>query len=184
MMKSAVSSIKKFLNFATVGFCVMLNVSSTNSFIINHNASTREIAAFTNKSPVSPKTNIFRSTTSSSTSSTLSMGFFDDVQKIFKSLTVRASASHILIKGGAEAENKLQDLKEEIEDSPVKFAEMAAMYSSCPSGKSGGNLGEFGPGQMVKEFDNVVFNEAVGVVHGPIQTQFGYHLILINERSD
>jgi peptidyl-prolyl cis-trans isomerase C len=43
---------------------------------------------------------------------------------------------------------------------------------------------EFGPGQMVKEFDTVVFNDDVGVVHGPIKTQFGYHLIYINDRTD
>lgn len=101
-----------------------------------------------------------------------------------KRFTVKATASHILIKGGAEAENKLEDLKQEIGDSPVKFAEAAAQYSACPSGRSGGNLGEFGPGQMVKEFDTVIFNDELGVVHGPIKTQFGYHLILINERTE
>jgi len=42
-------------------------------------------------------------------------------------------------------------MKEEIGNDPVKFAEFASMYSACPSGRSGGNLGEFGPGQMVKE---------------------------------
>lgn len=42
-------------------------------------------------------------------------------------------------------------MKEEIGNDPVKFAEFAGMYSSCPSGRKGGNLGEFGPGQMVKE---------------------------------
>ena len=45
-------------------------------------------------------------------------------------------------------------------------------------------LKEFGPGVMVKEFDQVVFNDEVGVVHGPIKTQFGYHLILINDRTE
>lgn len=88
-----------------------------------------------------------------------------------KRFTTKATASHILVKGGAEAENFLEDLKVEIGDSPVKFAEAAAKHSSCPSASSGGNLGEFGPGQMVKEFDNVVFNKPLGVVHGPIKTQ-------------
>jgi len=120
----------------------------------------------------------------SSTKSALKMGIFDDVQKSFKSLFMRASASHILIKGGAEAANKLEDLKAEIGNNPVAFAEAAATYSECPSSRSGGNLGEFGPGAMVKEFDQVVFNDDVGVVHGPVKTQFGYHLILINSRSD
>jgi parvulin-like peptidyl-prolyl isomerase len=49
---------------------------------------------------------------------------------------------------------------------------------------TGGSLGSFGPRQMVPEFDKVVFNEAVGVIHGPIKTQFGAHLILIESRDD
>ena len=72
---------------------------------------------------------------------------------------MRADASHILIKGGAEAANKLETLKKEINDNPVKFAEYAGKYSACPSGRNGGSLGEFGPGQMVKEFDTVVFSD-------------------------
>jgi peptidyl-prolyl cis-trans isomerase C len=102
---------------------------------------------------------------------TLLCGLLDDVQGFMKRFTQKATASHILIKGGAEAEIKLSDLKAEIGDSPVAFAEAAAKYSSCPSGKSGGSLGEFGPGQMVKEFDTIVFNDDVGVVHGPVKTQ-------------
>mmetsp|Transcript_9581 Transcript_9581/g.11467 ORF Transcript_9581/g.11467 Transcript_9581/m.11467 type:complete len:153 (+) Transcript_9581:127-585(+) len=116
--------------------------------------------------------------------SQLSMGFMDGMQGFIKRFTTKANASHILIKGGAEAEFKLEDLKEEIGDSPVKFAEAAALYSACPSGRKGGSLGEFGPGQMVPEFDKVVFNEDVGVVHGPIKTQFGYHLILVSDRTE
>ncbi len=114
----------------------------------------------------------------------LSVGFFDDLQGFFKRFTTKASASHILIKGGAEAANKLEDLKVEIGDSPVSFAKAAAEYSACPSASRGGDLGEFGPGAMVKEFDTVVFNEPVGVVHGPIKTQFGYHLIYIRDRTE
>lgn len=114
----------------------------------------------------------------------LSGGFFDDLQGFFKKFTTRASASHILIKGGAEAANKLEDLKAEIGDSPVAFAKAAAQYSACPSSRSGGDLGSFGPGSMVKEFDTVVFNEPIGVVHGPIKTQFGYHLIYIRDRTE
>lgn len=56
--------------------------------------------------------------------------------------------------------------------------------SECPSAKRGGNLGTFKPGMMVKEFDEVVFNKPVGVVHGPITTQFGSHLILITRRYE
>mmetsp|Transcript_24939 Transcript_24939/g.54694 ORF Transcript_24939/g.54694 Transcript_24939/m.54694 type:complete len:182 (-) Transcript_24939:125-670(-) len=114
----------------------------------------------------------------------LSGGFLDDLQGFFKKFTTRASASHILIKGGAEAANKLEDLKIEIGDSPVAFAKAAAEYSACPSSSRGGDLGSFGPGAMVKEFDAVVFNEALGVVHGPIKTQFGYHLIYTRDRTE
>ena len=88
-----------------------------------------------------------------------------------KRFTTKANASHILRKGGAEAENFLEDLKVEIDNSPIKFAQFASQYSECPSSRNGGNLGDFGPKQMVKEFDTVVFNDDVGIVHGPIQTQ-------------
>ena len=111
-------------------------------------------------------------------------GILGGMKDFMKRFTTKATASHILIKGGAEAENKLEDLKVEIDNSPIKFAEYAAQYSECPSASSGGDLGEFGPGAMVKEFDQVVFNEAVGQVHGPIKTQFGYHLIYIRDRTE
>ena len=115
----------------------------------------------------------------------LNMNIVECAQNFLKSFSRRAEASHILIKGGgAETEFKLQDLKKEIDNSPIKFADAAAKYSDCPSAQRGGDLGSFGPGAMVKEFDRVVFNEAVGEVHGPIQTQFGYHLIYIRERTD
>lgn len=90
----------------------------------------------------------------------------------------RASARHILVK----TEEDCNKLKTEIENG-ADFAEVAKQNSQCPSGQRGGELGEFGPGQMVAEFDTVVFNEEVGKVHGPIQTQFGYHLIEITARS-
>ena len=110
----------------------------------------------------------------------------DDVGKFMKRFTTKATASHILLSGGAEAEIKLEDLKLEIGDSPVKFAEAAAKYSECPSASSGGNLGEFGPGAMVKQFDEVVFSPSseIGKVYGPVKTQFGCHLIYISERRD
>jgi peptidyl-prolyl cis-trans isomerase C len=76
-----------------------------------------------------------------------------------------------------------ESLKQKIENG-ADFAEMAAAHSKCPSGQRGGNLGEFGKGQMVPEFEAVVFNEEVGKVHGPVKTQFGYHLIEVTERND
>ena len=64
------------------------------------------------------------------------------------------------------------------------FSEMARQHSSCPSSAQGGDLGDFGPGQMVPEFDVVIWDEAVGEVHGPVKTDFGYHLIEIVSREE
>ena len=90
----------------------------------------------------------------------------------------QASARHILVSSEEECNN----LKQQIADG-ADFAEMAAAHSQCPSGQRGGELGSFSPGMMVPEFDTVVFNEAVGEVHGPVKTQFGYHLIEITSRE-
>ena len=89
-----------------------------------------------------------------------------------------ASARHILV----ELEEACQDLKENIERG-ADFAAVAKEFSACPSGQSGGDLGTFRPGQMVKEFDQVVFSGELNKVHGPIKTQFGYHLIEITSRE-
>ena len=78
---------------------------------------------------------------------------------------------------------KLTEIKAEVDNDPEKFAAAAREWSGCPSSKNGGDLGEFGPGMMVKNIDAVCFNEEVGVVHGPISTQFGEHLILITQRK-
>ena len=91
----------------------------------------------------------------------------------------KATARHILV----ETRDQCEELKSKIENG-ADFADIAQQFSSCPSGQQGGNLGEFYPGQMVPEFDKVVFNEAINVVHGPVETQFGYHLIEITSRSD
>jgi peptidyl-prolyl cis-trans isomerase C len=90
-----------------------------------------------------------------------------------------ATARHILVK----TEEACNNLKSEIENG-TEFTELAKEHSQCPSGKSGGDLGEFRPGEMVKEFDEVVFSETIGDVHGPVKTQFGYHLIQIVSRND
>ncbi len=91
----------------------------------------------------------------------------------------KATASHILV----DTEQACEDLKAEIVGGK-DFAEAAMEHSSCPSGLEGGGLGEFGPGQMVKEFDEVVFSGDVGEVLGPVKTQFGFHLIKITNRTD
>jgi peptidyl-prolyl cis-trans isomerase C len=90
----------------------------------------------------------------------------------------KAAARHILV----ETADKCEDLKKEIE-AGADFADVAKQHSKCPSGQKGGDLGEFSPGQMVREFDDVVFSAEVGKVHGPVQTQFGYHLIEITSRT-
>jgi peptidyl-prolyl cis-trans isomerase C len=91
---------------------------------------------------------------------------------------VKASARHILV----PTEKECLSLKQQIE-AGTSFADIAKKYSQCPSGNDGGNLGEFSPGQMVPEFDKVVFSGEVGKIHGPVKTQFGYHLIDITKRG-
>ncbi|WP_417762601.1 peptidylprolyl isomerase [Shewanella sp.] len=90
----------------------------------------------------------------------------------------RASARHILVKTREEAE-KLKQRIAKGED----FGQLAKKFSQCPSKRRGGDLGEFGPGQMVKAFDDVVFKKAVLEVHGPVKTRFGFHLIQTLYRS-
>ena len=92
----------------------------------------------------------------------------------------QATARHILV----SSEQACIDLKNEINDGKTNFEDAAKQHSSCPSGQSGGDLGSFGPGMMVPEFDKVCFNDEVGVVHGPVQTQFGYHLVEVTDRSE
>ena len=91
----------------------------------------------------------------------------------------RATARHILV----DSQDAAEDLKTQIE-AGADFAEVAREHSSCPSKSQGGDLGEFGPGQMVPEFDEVVFSAELGKTHGPVQTQFGYHLIEVTSRTD
>ncbi|MFA6092398.1 MAG: peptidylprolyl isomerase [Elusimicrobiota bacterium] len=89
----------------------------------------------------------------------------------------RARARHILVSD----EKKCLDLKKKIEEG-TDFAALAREHSQCPSGRSGGELGEFGPGEMVPEFDKVVFSAEIGKVCGPIKTQFGWHLVEVTHR--
>jgi peptidyl-prolyl cis-trans isomerase C len=83
-----------------------------------------------------------------------------------------ANARHILVKTKEEADK----LKLQLANG-VEFDRLAKKHSLCKSGKKGGDLGEFGPGKMLKAFDNVVFKKPLLTVHGPIKTKFGYHLI-------
>jgi peptidyl-prolyl cis-trans isomerase C len=90
----------------------------------------------------------------------------------------QASARHILV----SSEDECSNLKQQIIDG-ADFVDLASAHSQCPSSRQGGDLGSFSPGQMVPEFDTVVFNGALGEVHGPVKTQFGYHLIEITSRD-
>ena len=90
----------------------------------------------------------------------------------------RAKARHILV----DSEAQCTELKAKIEGGE-DFAAVAKQHSSCPSSRQGGDLGEFGPGEMVPEFDKVVFSAEVGKVQGPVKTQFGYHLLEVTERT-
>ena len=92
--------------------------------------------------------------------------------------TVRAS--HILV----DSEEKAKAIREEIVSGTVTFADAAKANSTCPSKENGGDLGPFGHGQMVPEFDEAAFALEIGTVSEPVKTQFGYHLILVTERSE
>jgi peptidyl-prolyl cis-trans isomerase C len=85
---------------------------------------------------------------------------------------MQVRASHILVPTLAEAIN----LQEQITGG-ADFGFMAKLHSKCPSGQNGGDLGPFGRGMMVKPFEDAAFGSNVGDVIGPVQTQFGYHLI-------
>lgn len=91
---------------------------------------------------------------------------------------IRASARHILV----DSEELCIKLKDKIE-AGTDFAVVAKENSNCPSKAQGGALGSFGKGQMVKEFEEVVFNGELNKVLGPIKTQFGYHLVEVTQRS-
>jgi len=86
-------------------------------------------------------------------------------------------ASHILV----PTEQEAKDLKTRIENGE-DFAQLAQQHSQCPSGRSGGDLGFFGKGMMVPEFEKAAFNSQVNEVSSPVKTQFGYHLIKVTEQ--
>lgn len=76
-------------------------------------------------------------------------------------------------------------MKKKIDTKEDKFHRLAKRHSKCPSGQqAGGDLGFFGRGQMVPEFEQAAFGATVGKVVGPIKTQFGWHLIQVTETKD
>lgn len=91
-----------------------------------------------------------------------------------------ATAKHVLV----DNEDKANQIKEEIESGAKSFEDAAKEYSTCPSAQKGGSLGTFGRGQMVKEFENAVFDGELNKVIGPVKTQFGYHLIWVDDKNE
>ena len=132
--------------------------------------------------------------------------FFDKIAKAFENQEygtpreyeqTNARASHILV----ASEEQANDIKAKLASGELDFAGAAMSFSTCNSASKGGKLGKFNPGSMVAEFDDVVFglydtgelnpkNDAAlfkpkyeeGIVHGPVKTKFGYHLIKIDSR--
>ncbi|MCI5596851.1 MAG: peptidylprolyl isomerase [Lachnospiraceae bacterium] len=90
------------------------------------------------------------------------------------------NAKHILV---AE-EEKCSEILESIVSGKTEFEAAAKEFSTCPSGAQGGDLGEFGRGQMVPEFEQAAFEAEIGHVVGPVKTQFGYHLIKVEKRTE
>jgi len=106
------------------------------------------------------------------------------LRNIFRAPTSTATASHILLEG-ADAEERLGKYKKEIRGNYATFQTLARQHSKCPSSSAGGKLGVFKPGMMVPPFDKAIFarENPVGTAIGPVQTNFGWHLIWIEERN-
>ncbi|MDD3237188.1 MAG: peptidyl-prolyl cis-trans isomerase [Candidatus Gastranaerophilales bacterium] len=92
----------------------------------------------------------------------------------FQTNCSQVKASHILVDSKEQAEIIKQKL-----DEGANFQLLAKEYSKCPSGTSGGDLGYFSRGQMVKEFENAAFNMNIGEVSKPVKTQYGWHIIKV-----
>lgn len=90
----------------------------------------------------------------------------------------RVHAEHILVKTAAQA----KEIKKAV-DEGGSFEYYAKLYSLCPSGANGGDLGYFGKGQMVREFEKAAFSTPVGQVSNPVYTQFGWHLIKVLDKN-
>lgn len=91
----------------------------------------------------------------------------------------QVKASHILVKSEEEAKKLYEEIK-----AGKDFAQVAKEYSSCPSGRNGGDLGFFPKGVMVKPFEDAAFSLPVGELSQPVQTQFGWHLILVTDTEE
>ena len=105
--------------------------------------------------------------------------FYEENPQNFKKEET-VSAKHILVKEEEECAKVL----EAINNGEKTFEDAAKECSTCPSGQQGGDLGEFGRGQMVKEFEDAAFDAEAGQVVGPVKTQFGYHLIKVEKKNE
>ena len=104
--------------------------------------------------------------------------FYDENPDQFKGEET-VTASHILV----DTEEKASEIRQQLESGKITFEDAAKQYSTCPSAQNGGSLGEFGRGQMVPEFDAACFEMQPGELRGPVQTQFGYHLIRLDAKN-
>lgn len=93
-------------------------------------------------------------------------------------MTTQVRASHLLV----STEEEAKQLREEIL-AGKDFADAAAEVSQCPSGANGGDLGFFSRGMMVPEFDEASFTLEVGELSEPVQTQFGWHLLIVTDKK-
>ena len=89
----------------------------------------------------------------------------------------QADTSHILV----ETEEECKNIHQEVLSEKISFEEAAKKYSKCPSKENGGNLGSFPRGKMVPEFEEAAFNMTENEISKPVKTQFGYHIIRLNE---
>ena len=93
---------------------------------------------------------------------------------------VTVNASHILV----DNEDSAKDILAKLQNNEISFEDAAKQFSKCPSAERGGNLGDFGKGQMVPEFDEACFSMEVGELKGPVKTDFGYHVIKLNAKNE
>ncbi|MBM4164724.1 MAG: hypothetical protein FJ222_09850 [Lentisphaerae bacterium] len=117
------------------------------------------------------------------------LAFYNEKKTQYFSTEAQVQASHILITpepkddaGWAAAKNKIDGLAKELADGG-DFAALAKAHSACPSKEKGGDLGSFGRGQMVPEFDAAAFTQDLNVVGAPVKTEFGYHLIKVTAKT-
>ena len=102
--------------------------------------------------------------------------FYNDNIEKFKVSDI-VSAKHILV----ETEEEALKVKSEIESNTISFTDAALKYSMCSSNMNGGSLGSFGRGKMAIPFEDAAFSTEINVLTDPVETEFGFHLILVED---